>query len=450
MIIEFLIFIVVLLNYFVKKNLYEASLLGMILTAFYLLVSKSIPLDIFFYKSNFDIYVKFLLTLLLVFSFYSLNIILEKRGLKKDLKRTFNIFFEDKKAKLLFLFLLSVIFYNSPILGLILLSFLATFLNFSSLSSVIIPFIFITSISMSGVYISHLLILNGKLIYFEYLILFYVLMFLLVSFERIIETSKVHLKTLIIDFLFYTFFAVLNTFLFLLLDFLYPSTASLIVSLVIIEFVMLAALRRYKFLIIDNSDESLEVSESFKSLPLPYISLIFILFLYLVAFLISVYNLTFGIIIFIFLNNVLINRILKEKVEIKLEEKLKIGFLFLISAMILMILKYEALNINDIYNKISDFYLVELSSFKNMFLIFQNFTFIPYIDVDLNTLTSGLEYTELWKIKIYLLIKIQVIMSFFNIFIVGYILNIKKKEMFAANMILMFFLLVFQIILYIY
>ncbi len=447
---EFLIFIIVLINYFVKKDIYLSTLLGMVLTGIYFVVLGNIPLDIIFYKTSIVIFLRVFVFFIFILSFHYLYNALNEYGIKGDLIRIFNVFFEDKKTKILFLLLSSVIFYKLPLVAIILLVFLSIILSFNLITAVVMPFILVTFLTMVSSYINVFLIQEGKILYIQIIVLFYILMFLVITFERIMKNYKISIYNFIVDFAYYLVFLVLNIAIFLFLDYLYSPFGALISSMIIITFIMIGTLRRYPFLIVKDIEEENPVSDIFLNLKLPYITFFSIFLLYLCLFLICSFNLILGLICFVVVNLFISKKILPTKTDYKVLFILKLISILVISSILLILIKYENININHLFDKLSDFYLLKVSDIKNVLFISSNFSFIPNFNMDLNSLVSALEYNEIWKVKVYLLVKIQLILSFVNIFILSFIFNLKKKDIFYVSLVLIASSLIFQMILYIY
>ncbi len=448
--VEFLIFIIVFINYIVKKDLFLSTVLGMSLTIMYLIVLGNLPLDIILYKTSIVIFLKVFFVFFLVISFRTLYVGITKRGIKNDLIRLFDIFFEDKKTKIMFLLIASVLFYKVPLIGVILLIFLSLVMNFNKITAVFMPFVLISSLVMANAYIKVFLLTSGKIIYLQYIFMFYILMFVVVIFERLMKNYKLSLFDTFKEFIFYFFFLFLNIAIFLFLDYLYSPTSSLIVSMIIINLTMIATLRHYKFFIIKEIEEETPVSDIFNNLKLPYLTFIIMFIVYLLTFMITTISFFLGAILFIIINLFISNKLLKVKEKYQVIEILKLFFIFVLSGIILIIIRYENINIDNLFARISDFYLLKSNQMQNVLFISQNFTFIPNIGTKLSDLTSALDYNEFWRVKVYLLIEIQMLMSFISIYIVGFIFKVEKRNLFFISLILMAASLIFQMILYIY
>ncbi len=450
LVVEFFIFIIALINYIVKKDLYLSTMIGMILTIVYFIILGKLPLDIILYKTSILIYLKIFIFFMLFLSFKSLYIAISERGIKGDLIRVFNVFFEDKKPKVLFLLMAAILFYKEPLIGIILLIFLSLFLSFNIITATFTPFVLISALIMVDANLKVFLLETGKILYVEYIILFYILMFIIVLLERILKNYKVNFYYTLKDLIFYLFFLFLNIAVFLFLDYLYPPFNALIVSMIIITLTMVATLRYYRFFIVKDDEEENPVSDTFGNLKLPYLTFIIIFLVYLFMFILTTINLTLGLVGFISLNLIISKKLLNNKEKHKDKESLKLFFIFVLAGILLIMLRYESLNINDLFNKIGDFYLLKSNQIQNILFISQNFTFIPYFSIDFSKLVNALDYSEIWRVKVYLLIELQLIMSFINVFIVGFIFRLTKKEIFYVSFIIIAASLILQMVLYIY
>ncbi len=449
LVVEFLIFIIALINYIVKKDLYLSSMIGMVLTLIYFIILGKLPLDIILYKTSIIIFLKVFIFFILILSFKSLYVAVSEKGIKDDLVRVFNVFFEDKKPKVLFLLIAGMLFYKIPLIGIILLIFLSLFLSFNIITATFMPFILISSLIMADAYLKVFLIESGKVLYIEYIILFYILMFIVVLLERILKNYKINFYDTLKDLVFYLFFLIINVGIFLFLDYLYSPFGALITSMILVTLIMIATLRYYKFFIIKDDEDETPVSSIFENLKLPYLTFIIVFLIYIAVFILATLNLLLGIIGFIVINFIISNRFLKIKYNHNQKETLKLFSIFVIAGILLIMLRYENININDLFTKLSDFYLLKSNQLQNVLYMSQNFTFIPYFSFNLNKLVNVLDYNEIWRVKVYLLIEMQLIMSFINVFIVGFIFKLSKKEIFYVSFILIAASLILQMVIYI-
>ncbi len=449
LVVEFLIFIIALINYIVKKDLYLSTMIGMVLTLIYFIILGKLPLDIILYKTSIIIFLKVFIFFILILSFKSLYVAVSEKGIKDDLVRVFNVFFEDKKPKVLFLLIAGMLFYKIPLIGIILLIFLSLFLSFNIITATFMPFILISSLIMADAYLKVFLIESGKVLYIEYIILFYILMFIVVLLERILKNYKINFYDTLKDLVFYLFFLIINVGIFLFLDYLYSPFGALITSMILVTLIMIATLRYYKFFIIKDDEDETPVSSIFENLKLPYLTFIIVFLIYIAIFILATLNLLLGIIGFIVINFIISNRFLKIKYNHNQKETLKLFSIFVIAGILLIMLRYENININDLFTKLSDFYLLKSNQLQNVLYMSQNFTFIPYFSFNLNKLVNVLDYNEIWRVKVYLLIEMQLIMSFINVFIVGFIFKLTKREIFYVSFILIAASLILQMVIYI-
>ncbi|MFV0287993.1 MAG: hypothetical protein ACK5HR_00880 [Mycoplasmatales bacterium] len=443
-----IIIILCLINYYLKKDIFVTTILGLSLTFIYLVSVTDFSLSILMYKKNVKIELYFIFYTILIITFRLLNDRLSYSYIQEKIQDIFDHLLHEKKLKFIFLAIVGSFIYTTPVLSIILLIFLGAFLRISRYNLIIMPFVLISTFNIySELVIKQLQ--NGS---FSSLLIFLIILYSELLIFLIIERYR-HLehkiKKLIIDIVYYGLLLIINIVVLIILHNVITVDRLLKISLIIT--LILGIYLATRLTIFINKEKKELIFQDIKKIQhykLPYLIICGFIISYCLGYLIYTYSELLGITYYIIINLFYLRKnIIKQKLEQETVTYIKflaIGILSLINLVLLNEMLY--LNSNN-FVSILDNYVLNHNNFLAIIISVQNYIFFPILDISSEISDTVLINSVLIN-KLLLTIKLQMIISLINIYFIHFIFRLKKRELIVIISILLIFSLILQIIVY--
>lgn len=447
--IGFLIFIICLINYYLKRDIFLTTIIGLILITFYIIIESNFSLNVLTYQKNTNIYLDFLLVGGLIITFRAMNDKLIHSYIKQEIQIIFDKLLKEKKIKILVIVLMSFLMYKTPILSIIYLTFLASFFRLSKNTMFFLPIISVT-ISYSFNYLANNIKGLDVFLNFRVFILILVI-YILVILVYLIEKTKKKLsenKVLLKDLLFYLIIFLVTTFLIfetkniidIKMSFLFSYISSIMIGIYLVN-----NINMFKNPEVHDQKDLVEKKlKALQRLKLPYLMIGLFLLFYILGYIFYYYNHTLGEVFLITINIGFVNMAKSSKTKINVDYLKVLIILLLISINYILIKEIYLFNLENI-NSIIDMYILEKRNILTILITSTAFLFYPPFEISF----GALSVINLNLIKVIMSINIQMIASFFTLYILSFIFNIKKRDMLLLVSLTLISSFVIQFIIYI-
>lgn len=462
MYISLLITVVVLINYFIKRDLYFSILLGTSLLIINLLTFEKIPLNVLTFKTNITYYVNFLIIIFFVFGMKYIHTALDRTDSKKQITEISNKVLRDKNIKILLVILFSLIMAPHPFIGLILIIFVATFLNFSTYNIVFLPILstlvsstFYYTFNTIGIQVSRQLNFGIKII-----VIYYAIMYITYLIENN-HKNNIVIRRNLIDLLFTIILLILNIFIY---GVTYTLSREIYVSTAVSLLLTIAAGRIIitKISVFNNLDEKLEdkiVLDKMNALAttnVPYLIILGVILVELFLYYLVIELGMIGIFIFTLVNVVLVKRLkVVNMSQEHIEKKVYVPFSLLSILLLVEFLLYGygsgTLSQSRPYFErlFTDFFSGDSAVLNYLLNLFTG-SLLPmetmFHILNLNSMTLPEETSEIMLHDFQLINYIQMLFGLVTFYVIDFIFTIKENKKFQILGILLIFSGILQLI----
>lgn len=455
----FLIAVIVLFNFFIKKNLYYSILIGNILLFLLFVIKFNIPVNIFFYKENLMLYIKGLFIFAFIVVLKNINYSLKNTDTKDQITELANYILKDKNIKILFLILMSFLLMQTPLIGLIVLIFIASFLNASKIGMIVIPLTYTGLTQIVLIYTDETKNIEktNKIIIFL-IIIYYLFMYIFYLIENNKQFRKNFLKRNIIDFLFTIILLIVNLFFFFSIGIITTYLNAVIISLIMTLF-----FARYlvsKIHVFHNQDldlnESVDVHKISKlsKTNIPYLLILLLFIVQLLIYSMMLKYLYAGMIVFIIVNTLIMKKISsKEKEKFKFDKYKKFLIIYSITLLnYIMIMNLTSIDNSSLFGTFYTNITESNNLMQNVLLNIQSFIFFPIttfinsVQIDLSS--SAVEYNSVNLLKFQIIVYIQMLFSILTYYYISFIFSVDEEDDFNIVTIITIISMIFQILIY--
>lgn len=459
---ELIIALIMWFNYIIKKDLYMSVIIGITLTFINLIAIKGFSINVLSYQSSFNYYFISLVYILFIIVMRYINYSLRATEVKNQIIEIFNFWIKDTNLKILTIVFLSIIFCNTPFVGLVLLIFIATFMNFSRYNMVLIPIIFI---NINYLLFNYLKIQSIEMINIKYLLVIILIYYIIMYLNYIYENNKVkdnimnHFQQNIIDLIYTILLFIFNCIALLILINILPIYGSIMLSVFLT--LIFGRLLISKIPILVNEDQKLESEINlqrltiFNKIKTPYFFVVSLFIVELILYILIIKYYIIGILIFSFINYIAVMYVMKKNkfnyFRNNIGEISKFIFFILLFTLVFILIKNNINYSNDIniLHKILDSYNKTGQLVLDTILNVQNY--IAYVLFDSNISSQMLTINDIYSksliLKVYYLIKIQFLFGIFYFYIIDFIFVLDKKESYFTAVSITLIGIILQILL---
>lgn len=446
----FLIVAIVIINFYIKKDLYLSTIIGLVLLNIYLMIYYDVTLVSTSQFIDFKLLLDIAILTCMMLVFKKINDITSFTSTKDDIRNMLDTVLKDKKLKLVTIFLLGVFFSLSPFLGVIYLIFIAIFFRISKYNLIIVPIVSVLLFDVLRYLLTFDQIYADKFIAFKFLILMYSILTMFLMLEKIRKFDIVVVKELLLDLIFMVICLVINIYVYIIANYLYSLKIAIFISLLITWILSIIVLNKFSFFV--NKDYKERKREKYKSylakMRLPYLTIVSIFLLEILGFLLFHINFEIGGIYIIILNLLFIKNFNSKNEYKKIDYSKVVVFIIVIYVTIFILQSALEHSMEEVLSKLNNEVLY-LGDPLNFLLNSLNLILLPNTGIIENQFTSEVIRTTT-NLKILLMLKVQMSFSIINLFILSQVFSLKKEEVLYIITTVLVTSIMLQFIIYLY